>query len=81
VPIRFTGHSVTRLPWIGCEAGTKIDASTADMAKQRSRMPGFRNMRDLKKRCDNFGRGKAIKDGVEGFVVLSPQGDIMPEGD
>lgn len=67
--------------YAGCEAGTKIDASTADMAKQKIEHAGFRSVRDLKKGCDNFWHGKAVKDGVEGFVVLSPQGDVMPESD
>ena len=56
-------------------------SSTADTAKRKIEHAGFRNMRDLEKSCDNFGHGKAIKDDVEGFVVLSPQGDVMPEGD
>jgi hypothetical protein len=53
--------------YAGCEAGTKIDASTADMAKRKIEHAGFSSVRGLKKGCDNFWHGKAVKDGVEGL--------------
>jgi hypothetical protein len=65
----------------GCEIGTKTDASIADMAKRKIEHAGSRSVRDLKKGCDNFRHGKAVKDGVEAVVVLSPPGDVMPKGD
>jgi hypothetical protein len=64
----------------GCETGAKIDGSTAAEAKKKIESAGFRQVRGLKKGCDNFWHGIAVKDGVETNVVLTPQGQVIPEG-
>ena len=35
---------------------------------------GFHQVRDLKKGCDNFWHGMAVKDGSQSHVALTPQG-------
>jgi hypothetical protein len=64
----------------GCDAGDKIDGSTADAAKKKIESAGFQQVSDLKKGCDNFWHGKAVKDGSESHVVLTPQGQVAREG-
>jgi hypothetical protein len=64
-----------------CEATDKIDGSTAAMATKKMEGAGFHDVRDLKKGCDNFWHGIAVKDGIESHVSLTPQGEVMREGD
>lgn len=65
----------------GCDATDRIDNSTADSAKNKIERAGFKEIRGLKKSCDNFWHGKAVRDGVAVHVVLSPQGEAMTEGE
>ena len=65
----------------GCEAGDMIDGSTASQAKAKIERAGFRQVRNLQKSCDNFWHAIAVKDGSETNVVLTPQGQVMREGD
>ena len=65
----------------GCIAGEKIDGSTADGAKKRIQQAGFQQVRGLKKGCDNFWHGRAAKEGADVYVLVSPQGEVMREGD
>jgi hypothetical protein len=62
-----------------CEPGDRIDKSTADDARRKIQAAGYRNVRDLKKGCDNFWHASATKDGTQVFVVLSPQGEVVTE--
>ncbi len=64
----------------GCEAGDRIDGSTAAQAKAKMERAGFSQVSELKKGCDNAWHGMAVKDGRQGRVVLTPQGQAMPEG-
>ena len=64
----------------GCEAAGRIDGSTAAEAKAKIERAGFRQVRNLKKGCDNFWHGVAVKDDNESNVVLTPQGRVMREG-
>ena len=64
----------------GC-ARDRIDSSTAAAAKKKMESASFHQVRDLKKGCDNFWHGMAVKDGSESHVVLTPQGQVMREGD
>jgi hypothetical protein len=64
----------------GCDAADKIDGSTADAAQKRIERAGFQQVRNLKKGCDNFWHGTAVKDGSESHVVLTPQGQVAREG-
>lgn len=65
----------------GCEASDRIDNSTAAAAKKKMESANFQQVRELKKGCDNFWHGIAVKDGSESHVVLTPQGQVTREGD
>lgn len=64
-----------------CEAGDRIDGSTADDARKKMERAGFHQVRDLMKGCDNFWHGTAVKDGSETHVAVTPQGQVLREGD
>jgi hypothetical protein len=64
-----------------CEAGARIDKSTAADARKAIEKAGYRQARDLKKGCDNYWHGVASKDGTTVNVVVSPKGEVMTEGD
>jgi len=64
-----------------CDPGDRIDGSTAAQAKQKIEAAGYAQVHDLRKGCDNFWHGEAIKDGTESHVALSPAGQVLPEGD
>jgi hypothetical protein len=64
-----------------CLPGAKIDKSTAAQARTKMEKAGYRQVHDLKKGCDNYWHGLATKDGKQTRVVVSPQGEVMPEGD
>lgn len=63
-----------------CSAGDRIDGTTADYAKGKLEAAGYAQVRDLTKGCDNFWHGRAIKDGVDVNVLLTPDGEVMQEG-
>ena len=64
-----------------CEIGDRIDSSTADQARKRFEAAGYRQVQDLRKGCDNYWHGRAMEGGMQVNVALSPQGQIIPEGD
>jgi hypothetical protein len=64
-----------------CDPGDRPDKTTADDAKKKIQGAGYRDVRDLKKGCDNFWHGVATKGGTQVHVVLSPRGEVMEEGD
>ena len=63
-----------------CSAGDRIDGTTAGYAKEKFEAAGYGQVRDLRKGCDNFWHGKAIKDGVYVNDLLTPEGEVMQEG-
>ena len=67
-------------PKIGCGADAKIDGSTAADAKKKIAAAGYTQVTQLKKGCDNFWHGRAIKDGVPTEVMLAPDGRVQSEG-
>jgi len=69
------------LPPIGCEPTDKIDSSTAADAVKKMNAAGYTQVSQLKKGCDNWWHGMAVKDGVATHVSLSPQGLVRSEGD
>jgi hypothetical protein len=71
--------SAPRPALAACEPGDRVDKSTADDARKKIQAAGYRNVRDLKKGCDNFWHATATKDGQQVFVVLSPQGEVVTE--
>jgi len=64
-----------------CDPGDKIDGTTAADAKKRIEAQGYTQVKALRKGCDNFWHATAVKGGVAGRVVLSPQGQVTPEGE
>ena len=64
-----------------CEAGDRIDRSTAADAQKRIAAAGYSRASELKKSCDNFWHGKVLKNGQEIRVVLTPEGQVIQEGD
>jgi len=65
----------------GCDAGVKIDGTTAEQTKKHIEAAGYTQVRDLTKACDNVWHGTAVnKDGTAGNVLVTPQGEVMPEG-
>jgi hypothetical protein len=63
-----------------CAPTDRIDGSTADDARRQIAAAGYEQVRDLRKGCDNYWHGQAMKDGVPVNVVLSPQGEVMIDG-
>ena len=68
------------LPPLKCAADAKIDGSTAAEARKKMNAAGYTQVTDLKKGCDNFWHGRAMKDGVSTGVLLSPDGRVQSEG-
>ncbi|MGE0117804.1 MAG: PepSY domain-containing protein [Dongiaceae bacterium] len=66
--------------WAACAPTDRIDGSTADDARRQITAAGYEQVRDLRKGCDNYWHGQAMRDGVPVNVVLSPQGEVMTEG-
>lgn len=64
-----------------CDAGEKIDKSTVDDARKKFQAAGYRNIRNMRKGCDNYWHASAEKDGAPVLIVLSPKGEVMTEGD
>lgn len=64
-----------------CAAEDKLDSSTLPQAKKKMEAAGYTQVKDLRKGCDNYWHGTAMKDGSEVFIVLSPAGQVMQEGD
>lgn len=63
-----------------CMPGDHVDNSTAAQATQKFQHAGYNDVRDLKKGCDSFWHARAMQNGKQVMVVLSPQGKVMLEG-
>ena len=64
-----------------CDPGDRIDGTTAGWAAGKAKEAGYTNVTMERKGCDNFWHGVASKDGQTGRIVVSPAGEVMPEGD
>ena len=64
-----------------CPPEDKIDSSSVPQAMKKMEAAGYMHVHDLRKGCDNYWHGIAMKGGQEMRVVLSPQGNVMEEGD
>jgi hypothetical protein len=64
-----------------CFAEDRIDSSSVETARIKIEKAGFTQVRDLKKGCDNFWHGEAIRNGLKILIVLTPQGKVLVEGD
>lgn len=64
-----------------CDAGDRIDGTTAAQTKKKIEAAGYKQVRDLTKGCDNYWHAAVIgKDGMPGNVVVTPEGQVKPEG-
>lgn len=80
--VLLTGPAFVSEPVLGaCDPGERIDASTVADARKKIESAGYQKVRDLKKGCDNYWHARAEKDDKPVFVVLSPQGEVMQEGE
>jgi hypothetical protein len=64
-----------------CDTGERVDKTTVTDARKAIEAAGYRQVRDLRKGCDNFSHGVATKDGQRVYVVVSPKSEVMTEGD
>lgn len=64
-----------------CGPQHKIDSTTVDDARRKIEAAGYQQVQDLRKGCDNFWHGQARRNGAPVNVVVSPQGEVMIEGD
>lgn len=63
-----------------CSNGEAIDGSTAEQAIAKFKAAGYSDVQILEKGCDNFWHATGTLDGQSGNIVLSPSGEVMPEG-
>jgi hypothetical protein len=73
------GQSAVSQPTNNCDAGDKIDASTADSARQKMQAAGYTDISDLFKGCDNVWHGKARSNGNAVNVMVAPDGSVHQE--
>lgn len=63
-----------------CVNGETIDGSTAEQALAKFQAAGYSDVQIIEKGCDNFWHATGTKGGQSGNIVLSPAGDVIPEG-
>jgi len=79
-PSVVLAQSQPAAPQANCLPGDKIDGSTAEQAKTKFEAAGYSEVKIIRKGCDNFWHGSGVYGGVPSFMVLSPDGKVMPEG-
>jgi hypothetical protein len=62
-----------------CDAGDKIDGSTANDARRKLEAAGYTDVSDLDKGCDNVWHGKARSNGAAVNVMVAPDGSVHQE--
>jgi hypothetical protein len=77
-PIVGTAYANDFRP-IRCDVSAKIDGSIAADARRKMNAADM-DVSELKKGCDNYWHGMAVKDGVATHVLLAPQGRVQSEG-
>ena len=64
-----------------CDPSDHLDNTTIPMARQKFEAAGYSQIQGYRKGCDNYWHAHAMKGGVAVNVVLSPDGNVMTEGD
>lgn len=64
-----------------CMPGDHVDNTTAQQTVARIKKAGYGKVTDLQKGCDSFWHGVAEKDGKRVPIVVTPQGQVMRDGD
>ena len=77
----FPAAGISGAAHAACEAGDRIDGSTAGWAAGKAKEAGYTGVSMQRKGCDNFWHGVGTKDGQTARFVVSPDGQVMPEGD
>jgi len=67
--------------WAACDPGDKLDKTTADETRQKLQKAGYKNIRELRKGCDNTWHAKATKDGAEEAVAVLRDGTVVKEAE
>lgn len=63
-----------------CDTGEKVDRTTVEDARKKVQAAGYAQVRGLRKSCDSYWHGTATRDGRTVNVVVTPQGQVMTEG-
>ena len=63
-----------------CAPEDKVNDSTAQWAQQQAEQAGYTNVRMDRKGCDNFWHGTGQKNGTPVFLVVTPDGRVIEEG-
>jgi len=79
--VSLCGTFTARPAYAICMPGDRIDGTTANDALRRFSAAGYPSVHDLKKGCDNYWHGVAVRDGNQIRVVLAPSGQVLQEGD
>jgi len=77
----FVGEARAQQMSNNCDPSDHLDGSTIPTARQKFEAAGYGQVHDLMKGCDNYWHAHAMKGGVAVNVVLSPDGNVMTEGD
>jgi len=78
-PHRADAQEAVSQPGNNCAAGEKIDASTADQAKQKLEAAGYTGVTGLNKGCDNVWHAQAVANGRTVNVMVAPDGSVNQE--
>jgi hypothetical protein len=70
----------TPIQLAACDPGDRIDGTTATETRRKIEAAGYSQVRDLMKGCDNYWHASAVKDGIRENVVVTPQGEVWPDG-
>ena len=69
----------TAQPANNCAPGDKIDATTANDARQKLEAAGYTDVTALMKGCDNVWHGQARSNGNQVNVMVAPDGTVHQE--
>jgi hypothetical protein len=77
----FSVRPVVNDALAACAPTDKINATTADDAKNAMEKAGYTQIKILAKGCDNAWHGTGMLNGQPVFVVWNREGQVLTEGD